>query len=62
MGYSTYYREVGLEEEKRKILDGLTSKRERVFTATNTLGLGINTASIRVVIYIGLKEKMREYT
>jgi len=61
LGCSAYYREVGTEEEKRRILEGLTSGRERVFTATNALGLGIDAASIRVVIHVGLKDKMREY-
>jgi len=32
-----------------------------VFTATNALGLGIDAPTIRVVIHVGIREKMRDY-
>ena len=58
---SAFYREVGSEEDKRRILRQLTQGKEQVFTATNALGLGIDTLTIRVVIHVGLREKMRDY-
>ena len=61
LGCSAFYREVGSEEEKRVILHKLTSGKEQVFTATNALGLGIDAPTIRVVIHVGIREKMREY-
>jgi superfamily II DNA helicase RecQ len=32
-----------------------------VFIATNTLGLGINVLYIRVVIYIGVRNRITDY-
>ena len=61
LGCRTYHRTVGSEDEKRKILRRLTEGREQVFTATNALGLGIDAPTIRVVVHVGIKEKMRDY-
>lgn len=57
-----YFREVGNKQEKKKILQSLTKGKEQVFTATNALGLGIDAPTIRVVIHVGLKEKIRDYS
>ena len=61
LGCSAFHRTVGNEEEKREILRRLTQGEEQVFTATNALGLGIDAPTIRVVIHVGVREKMRGY-
>jgi superfamily II DNA helicase RecQ len=58
---SVYHRHVGNKDEKKAILQKLTLGQEQVFTATNALGLGIDRPSIRVVIHVGVREKMRDY-
>jgi superfamily II DNA helicase RecQ len=49
---SVYHRTVGNNEEKKGILRRLTGQTERVFTATNALGLGVDAPTIRVVIHV----------
>jgi len=61
LGCSAFYREVGSDREKSRILQELIEGKERVFTATNALGLGIDVPTIRVVIHVGIREKMRDY-
>jgi superfamily II DNA helicase RecQ len=61
LGCSAYYREVGDDMAKRRILDRLISGYEQVFTATNALGLGIDRGSIRVVIHVGIPRRMRDF-
>lgn len=61
LGCSAFYREVGSEREKSAILRELVEGKEQVFTATNTLGLGIDALTIRAVIHVGIREKMRDY-
>lgn len=61
LGCSVYYREVGDDTAKRRILNRLTSGHEQVFTATNALGLGIDRGSIRVVIHVGIPRRMRDF-
>ena len=56
-----YFREVGDEDEKKRILQKLVEQRERVFAATNALGLGIDAPSIRVVIHLARRSKLRDY-
>lgn len=56
-----YYRNVGTEEKKSKILQSLIQKREQVFVATNALGLGVDIPHVRVVIHMGIRSKMIEY-
>ncbi|KAL9628824.1 MAG: hypothetical protein Q9204_005638 [Flavoplaca sp. TL-2023a] len=58
---SVYHRNVGGEPEKKGILRRLTGQQERVFTATNALGLGVDAPSIRVVIHVGIREAMAQY-
>ncbi|KAI0993789.1 hypothetical protein K3495_g14395, partial [Podosphaera aphanis] len=60
----TFHRNIGNLHEKRIILDKLTNGTEQVFTATtatNALGLGIDAPSIRVVIHLGIRQKLRDY-
>lgn len=61
LGCSAFYREVGSEREKSAILRELVERKEQVFTATNALGLGIDVPTIRAVIHVGIREKMRDY-
>jgi superfamily II DNA helicase RecQ len=56
-----YYREVGTEEQKGEILTELTEGRERVFTATNALGLGVDAPSIRTVVHTAIPFKLKQY-
>jgi superfamily II DNA helicase RecQ len=61
LGCSVYHRNVGNALYKREILDRLVLGQEQVFTATNALGLGIDRASIRVVIHMGVPRQMRSF-
>jgi superfamily II DNA helicase RecQ len=56
-----YYREVGTEEQKGETLTELTEGQERVFTATNALGLGVDAPSIRTVIHTSIPFKLKQY-
>lgn len=58
---SAYYREVGSEEEKSELLKELTEGQERVFTATNALGLGVDAPNIRLVIHTNVPFKLKQY-
>ena len=61
LGGTAYFREVGDHEHKRRLLDQLISGHEQVFTATNALGIGIDQASIRVVIHVGIPRSMASF-
>lgn len=56
-----YFREVGSADEKKEILKKLVEYQERVFVATNALGLGIDAPYIRVVVHVGVRSKIRDY-
>lgn len=56
-----YYREVGTEKEKGELLTELTEGQERVFTATNALGLGVDAPNIRAVIHTGVPFQLKQY-
>jgi superfamily II DNA helicase RecQ len=56
-----YFREVGSKDEKKEILKKLVQSKERVFVATNALGLGIDAPHIRVIVHIGVRSKIRDY-
>ena len=56
-----FYRSVGTDEVKDRILKELVTGKEQVFTATNALGLGVDAPSIRVVIHMGIRDTMRQY-
>jgi superfamily II DNA helicase RecQ len=53
LGSICYYRAVGSVEDKKEIVQQLTSGQQQVFTATNALGLGVDAATIWAVIHIG---------
>jgi superfamily II DNA helicase RecQ len=62
LGCEAYYREVGTEEEKRRIQAELVERGgARVFTATNALGLGVDAPSIRTVVHTGIPFDLRQY-
>ena len=61
LGGMAYFREVGDHEHKWRLLDRLISGHEQVFTATNTLGIEIDWASIRVVIYVGVPRSIASF-
>lgn len=56
-----YYRGVGDEEMKRKILEQLVKGTHRVFAATTAMGMGVDAPHIRVVVHVGVKELVRDY-
>jgi len=59
---SVYHRTVGNEEEKKGILRRLTGQKERVFTATNALGLGVDAPTVRAIIHVGIRDNLAQYT
>jgi superfamily II DNA/RNA helicase len=61
LGCSVYHRNVGSASEKKAILKRLTRRTERVFTATNALGLGVDASSIRTVIHVGIRRQLKQY-
>jgi superfamily II DNA helicase RecQ len=61
LGAVCYHRTVGSEEEKRQIVQALRAGQQRVFTATNALGLGVDAAGIRTVVHVGLVRSLRDY-
>ncbi|KAK5108236.1 hypothetical protein LTR85_005380 [Meristemomyces frigidus] len=58
---NVYHRTVGDKATKAGILRRLTGQSERVFTATNALGLGIDAPTIRAVIHIGICSQVKQY-
>lgn len=58
---SVYHRTIGDATQKRAILQQLTGQTERVFTATNALGLGVDAPCIRAVIHVGIREQLKQY-
>ena len=56
-----YNAQMGNEEMKKKVLERMRQGDERVWVATNALGVGIDIPNIRVVIHVGVKRKVRDY-
>jgi superfamily II DNA helicase RecQ len=56
-----YHRNVSSVKKKKKIVRALRKGMQQVFTATNALGLGVDAPTIRVVIYVGLVRRLRDY-
>ena len=56
-----FYSRVEEIERKREIIAILTKGEERLFQSTSTLGEGIDTSTIRVVIYIGGINKLDDF-
>ena len=61
VGGQIYNAQIGDEKLKKRVLKRMREGDERVWVATNALGVGIDIPNIRVVIHIGVKEKMRDY-
>ncbi|KAK3617752.1 hypothetical protein LTR22_026629 [Elasticomyces elasticus] len=61
LGCSVFHAKVGSEEEKGRVGRRFTSGDERVITATNAFGLGIDAPTIRVVIHVGIPRSMKQY-
>jgi superfamily II DNA helicase RecQ len=62
LGYSVYHRTVGDQKKKKGILHRLTGQTERVFTATNALGVGIDAPTIQAVIHVGIPKELKQYS
>jgi superfamily II DNA helicase RecQ len=56
-----FYRGVGTAKEKSERVERLIRGEERVFTATNALGLGVDAPSIRGVVHVGKLKRLRDY-
>jgi superfamily II DNA or RNA helicase len=57
-----FYRAVGNLDNKRRILQQLTTGPERVFVVTNALGEGIDVATVRIVIHVGSPDTLKQYS
>jgi hypothetical protein len=49
---AAYYREMGTDEEKARLIRAFTASSEKLCTATTILSLGIYALGVRVVIYV----------
>jgi len=58
---AAYFMEVGTDEEKARIVRRFTSGQEKLITATNALGLGLDAPGVRVVVHTGMCKLMRQY-
>jgi superfamily II DNA helicase RecQ len=61
LGCIAYYMEMGTVEQKARMVRRFTSGQEKLVTATNALGLGLDAAGVRVVIHTGMCKLMRQY-
>jgi len=62
LGCSVYHCTVRDQQKKKGILRCLTGQMERVFTATNALGIGIDALTIRVVIHVSIPKELKQYS
>jgi len=62
LGCSIYHCTIGDQKKKKGILQQLIGQTERVFTATNTLGVSIDALTIWVVIHIGVPKELKQYS
>lgn len=58
---TAYYKEVGTDDDKARILRRFLRKEETVITATNALGLGLDATGVRVVIHTYMCDLLRQY-
>jgi superfamily II DNA helicase RecQ len=58
---SAYYREMGSDEEKARMVRSFTLGMEKLCTATNMLGLGLDAAGVRVVIHVAMSPLLLHY-
>ena len=56
-----FYRDVGSEIEKARIVDALKNGPDRVFVSTNALGEGIDAPHVRVVIHAVPPKELDDY-
>lgn len=56
-----YHRNIGSQGEKERLVEQLASGSQRVLTATNALGLGVDARTIRAVVHVGAVRKVRHY-
>ena len=62
LGCPIYHRKVDDQAGKARRMKELMEGRHRVIAATNALGLGVDLPDIRVVIYAGQPQKLRDYS
>ncbi|KAF2761486.1 hypothetical protein EJ05DRAFT_435128, partial [Pseudovirgaria hyperparasitica] len=58
LGYDAYYRE---SIAKEQVLNGFIAEEEGIIVTINALGLGVDLATIRVVIYLGAPSLFLDY-
>ncbi|UPX20280.1 uncharacterized protein EKO05_0010517 [Ascochyta rabiei] len=58
---SAYYRQMGSDEEKARMVRSFTLGIEKLCTATNMLGLGLDAAGVRVVIHVAMCPLLLQY-
>ncbi|CAA9960673.1 DNA helicase recq [Pyrenophora teres f. maculata] len=58
---SAYYREMGSDEEKARMVRSFTLGIEKLCTATNMLGLGLDAVGVRVVIHVAMCPLLLQY-
>jgi len=58
---SAYYRQMDTDEEKARMVRSFTSGVEKLCTATNMLGLGLDAAGVRVVIHVAMCLLLLQY-
>jgi superfamily II DNA helicase RecQ len=56
-----YYREMNTDEEKARMVRNFTAGIEKLCTATNMLGLGLNAVGVRVVIHVSMRFLLLQY-
>jgi superfamily II DNA helicase RecQ len=61
LGCTAYYKDVGTDEEKARMVRRFTCGDEKLVTATNALGLGLDAPNVRVVIHIRMCDLLRQY-
>lgn len=58
---SAYYREMATDDEKARMVRNFTMGVEKLCTATNMLGLGLDAAGVRVVIHVAMCALLLQY-
>ena len=68
IGYNVSYRDIDTEDRKARRLkaqinsnDPSSGIRDRIIIVTNVLGLGIDMPDIRVVIYVRVVQRLKDY-
>lgn len=58
---SAYYREMATDDDKARMVRNFTSGLEKLCTATSMLSLGLDAASVRVVIHASMCRLLLQY-